>query len=82
MNAEFPAPVVYANHEMSHRVADMVMGALASFLPRQVMACSQGTSAILSLANSQILAKRIALPEKRAVTQFRRLLAACRPRHF
>jgi hypothetical protein len=26
------------------------------------------------LANSQILAKRIALPEKRAVTQFRRLL--------
>jgi N-methylhydantoinase B len=29
VNAEFPAPVVYANHEMSHRVADMVMGALA-----------------------------------------------------
>jgi hypothetical protein len=28
----------------------------------------------VSLANSQILAKRIALPEKRAVTQFRRLL--------
>jgi N-methylhydantoinase B len=49
VNAEFPAPVVYANHEMSHRVADMVMGALASFLPKQVMACSQGTSAILTL---------------------------------
>ena len=49
VNAEFPAPVVYANHEMSHRVADMVMGALASFLPEQVMACSQGTSAILTL---------------------------------
>ncbi|HEY6993658.1 MAG TPA: hydantoinase B/oxoprolinase family protein [Xanthobacteraceae bacterium] len=49
VNAEFPAPVVYANHEMSHRVADMVMGALANFLPRQVMACSQGTSAILTL---------------------------------
>jgi N-methylhydantoinase B len=49
VNAEFPAPVVYANHEMSHRVADMVMGALASFLPTQVMACSQGTSAILTL---------------------------------
>jgi N-methylhydantoinase B len=49
VNAEFPAPVVYANHEMSHRVADMVMGALAAFLPRQVMACSQGTSAILTL---------------------------------
>jgi N-methylhydantoinase B len=49
VNAEFPAPVVYANHEMSHRVADMVMGALASFIPGQVMACSQGTSAILTL---------------------------------
>ena len=31
VNAEFPAPVVYANHEMSHRVADMVMGALVNF---------------------------------------------------
>jgi N-methylhydantoinase B len=49
VNAEFPAPVVYANHEMSHRVADMIMGALASFMPAQVMACSQGTSAILTL---------------------------------
>jgi N-methylhydantoinase B len=49
VNAEFPAPVVYANHEMSHRLADMVMGALAHFLPDQVMACSQGTSAILTL---------------------------------
>ena len=49
VNAEFPAPVVYANHEISHRVADMVMGALANFWPTQVMACSQGTSAILTL---------------------------------
>ena len=49
VNAEFPAPVVYANHEISHRVADMVMGALANFMPHQVMACSQGTSAILTL---------------------------------
>ena len=48
VNAEFPAPVVYANHEISHRVADMVMGALVSFWPDQVMACSQGTSAILT----------------------------------
>jgi N-methylhydantoinase B len=52
VNAEFPAPVVYANHEMSHRVADMVMGALASFMPNQVMACSQGTSAILTLGGT------------------------------
>jgi len=49
VNAEFPAPVVYANHEISHRVADMVMGALVGFMPEQVMACSQGTSAILTL---------------------------------
>jgi N-methylhydantoinase B len=52
VNAEFPAPVVYANHEMSHRVADMVMGALAAFMPGQVMACSQGTSAILTLGGT------------------------------
>ena len=49
VNAQFPAPVVYANHEISHRMADMVMGALANFVPAQVMACSQGTSAILTL---------------------------------
>ena len=49
VNAQFPAPVVYANHEISHRVADMVMGALAHFMSEQVMACSQGTSAILTL---------------------------------
>src|SRR5262249_9592207 len=49
VNAAFPAPVVYANHEISHRVADMVMGALAQFIPEQVMACSQGTSPILTL---------------------------------
>lgn len=49
VNAEFPAPVVYSNHEMSHRTADMAMGALAAFMPGQVMACSQGTSAVLTL---------------------------------
>ncbi len=49
VNCSFPAPVVYANHEISHRVADMVMGALAGFWPDRVMACSQGTSAILTL---------------------------------
>lgn len=49
VNAEFPAPVVYSNHEMSHRTADMVMAALAAFMPDQVMACSQGTSAVLTL---------------------------------
>jgi N-methylhydantoinase B len=49
LNCQFPCPVVYANHEISHRLADMVMGALSCFLPEQVMACSQGTSCILTL---------------------------------
>ena len=48
VNAQFPSPVVYANHEMSHRLADMVMGALVQFWPGQVMACSQGTSAVVT----------------------------------
>ncbi len=48
VNVAFPAPVVYANHEMSHRVADMVMAALAEFWPKRVMACSQGTSAVVT----------------------------------
>lgn len=52
VNAQFPAPVVYSNHEMSHRVADMVMGALVSVWPNQVMACSQGTSAVLTLGGT------------------------------
>ncbi|MEM7423739.1 MAG: hydantoinase B/oxoprolinase family protein [Pseudomonadota bacterium] len=52
LNCRFPAPVVYANHEISHRLADMVMGALSRFLPDQVMACSQGTSCILTLGGT------------------------------
>jgi N-methylhydantoinase B len=48
VNAEFPSPVVYANHEISHRVSDMTFGALADIIPDNVMACSQGTSAILT----------------------------------
>ena len=49
VNAEAPAPVVYANHEISHRVSDMLFGAMAPLAPDRVMACSQGTSAILTL---------------------------------
>ncbi len=49
VNAVQPAPVVYANHEISHRVADMLFGAMAELAPARVMACSQGTSAILTL---------------------------------
>lgn len=49
VNAVLPAPVVYANHEMSHRVCDMLFGALATLVPDRVMTCSQGTSAVLTL---------------------------------
>ena len=49
VSAESPAPVVYANHEISHRVCDMLFGAMARLAPTRVMACSQGTSAILTL---------------------------------
>lgn len=48
VNAVLPAPVVYANHEMSHRVAEMVMAAMAAITPETVMAGSQGTSAIMT----------------------------------
>src|SRR5438270_9740627 len=36
VNAMPPSPVVYANHEMSHRVADMVMGAMFQICPDNV----------------------------------------------
>ena len=62
VNAQFPAPVVYANHEISHRVCDMVFGALAQVIPEQVMACSQGTSAVLD-------ARRRGLSQRRALRQ-------------
>jgi len=48
VNARHPSPVVYANHEISHRVADMVMAALFAITPRTVMAGSQGTSAVVT----------------------------------
>lgn len=48
VNAEYPSPVVYANTEMAHRVCDMMFGAVAQFLPMNVMACSQGTSGVVT----------------------------------
>ena len=48
VNAQHPSPVVYANHEISHRVADMVMAALFAITPGTVMAGSQGTSAVIT----------------------------------
>ena len=47
-NAQHPSPVVYANHEMSHRIADMVMAAMYAITPHTVMAASQGTSAVIT----------------------------------
>jgi N-methylhydantoinase B len=48
VNAQHPSPVVYANHEMSHRIADMVMAAMFQITPTTVMAGSQGTSAVVT----------------------------------
>jgi N-methylhydantoinase B len=48
VHAQHPSPVVYANHEMSHRVADMVMAAMFQITPATVMAGSQGTSAVIT----------------------------------
>ena len=48
VNAQAPAPVVYANHEVSHRVADMVMASMFQICPDNVMAASQGTSAVVT----------------------------------
>ena len=46
VNAEEPSPVVYANHEMSHRISDMVFAAMFHICPDRVMAGSQGTSGV------------------------------------
>jgi N-methylhydantoinase B len=52
VNAQLPAPVVYANHEMSHRIADMVMAAMYRITPNTVMAGSQGTSAVMTFGGT------------------------------
>jgi N-methylhydantoinase B len=46
VNAQEPSPVVYANHEMSHRISDMVFAAMFRIAPDRVMAGSQGTSGV------------------------------------
>jgi N-methylhydantoinase B len=46
VNAQEPAPVVYANHEMSHRVSEMLFAAMYALTPDRVLAGSQGTSGI------------------------------------
>ena len=52
VNAREPAPVVYANHEMSHRVAEMVMGAMHQITPKSVMAGSQSTSGVVTFGGT------------------------------
>ena len=52
VHAQHPSPVVYANHEMSHRVADMVMAAMYAITPETVMAGSQGTSAVITFGGT------------------------------
>jgi N-methylhydantoinase B len=46
VNAQEPSPVVYSNHEMSHRVSEMVFAAMYRLTPGRVLAGSQGTSGI------------------------------------
>lgn len=48
VHAQLPSPVVYANHEMSHRVAEMTMLAMYHITPETVFAGSQGTSAVVT----------------------------------
>lgn len=52
VNAEYPSPVVYANTEMAHRICDMTFGAVAQFLPKNAMACSQGTSGVVTFGGT------------------------------
>ncbi len=52
VNAQEPAPVVYANHEMSHRVSEMVFAAMHRIAPDRVMAGSQGTSGIVTFGGT------------------------------
>ena len=58
VNAQHPSPVVYANHEMSHRIADMVMAALYAITPHTVMAASQGTSAVITFGGTDYRSRR------------------------
>ena len=43
VDAQFPAAVAAGNVEVSQRVADVCLGALAAFVPRRVGAAGQGT---------------------------------------
>jgi len=53
LNANRPAAVAAGNVETSSRVVDVVMGALASALPEQLPAASQGTMNNLAMGSRQ-----------------------------
>src|SRR6202011_3634269 len=44
-----PAPVIAGNHETASRIADVIIGALASAVPDRVCAAGSGSSGVLSL---------------------------------
>lgn len=52
VHAQEPSPVVYANHEVSQRVADMVFAAMFELTPQQVMAGSQGTGGVAAFGGT------------------------------
>ena len=52
VNAQEPASVVYANHEISQRVADMVFAAMFQITPHNVMAGSQGTGGVTTFGGT------------------------------
>jgi N-methylhydantoinase B len=47
VNAQEPAPVVYANHEISLRVSDIILGAMHQISPSTCIAGSQGTGGVV-----------------------------------
>jgi N-methylhydantoinase B len=47
VNAQEPAPVVYANHEISLRVSDIILGAMSQISPGTCVAGSQGTGGVV-----------------------------------
>jgi N-methylhydantoinase B len=47
VNAQEPAPVVYANHEISLRVSDIILGAMFQISPGICVAGSQGTGGVV-----------------------------------
>jgi N-methylhydantoinase B len=52
VNAQEPSPVVYANHEISLRVSDIILGAMFQICPDICVAGSQGTSGVVIFGGS------------------------------